>query len=108
MNSTLVPTAIKKTSSRTRSSGRSPKLSPPPPPPGMGGLSLPKRLAIKGGVKATPDGAIKPWPPIDAIDREMVLASLNGGSHAFGPNCDAFQKEFAEWNGNQHAITTNS
>jgi dTDP-4-amino-4,6-dideoxygalactose transaminase len=38
----------------------------------------------------------------------MVLASLNGESHAFGPNCEAFQNEFAAWNGNKYAITTNS
>lgn len=38
----------------------------------------------------------------------MVLASLEGVNHAFGPNCTAFEKEFAAWNGNKHAITTNS
>src|ERR1051326_8861100 len=65
-------------------------------------------LAINGGKKAVPDGAIKGWPPISDIDREYVLASLNQWNHAFGPNCTAFEKEFAQWNGNQHAITTNS
>jgi dTDP-4-amino-4,6-dideoxygalactose transaminase len=38
----------------------------------------------------------------------MVIASLVGDTHTFGPNCTAFQEEFAEWNGNRHAITTNS
>jgi dTDP-4-amino-4,6-dideoxygalactose transaminase len=38
----------------------------------------------------------------------MVLASLQGANHAFGPNCEAFQREFAAWNGNRYAITTNS
>jgi dTDP-4-amino-4,6-dideoxygalactose transaminase len=38
----------------------------------------------------------------------MVLDSLTGGKHTFGPNCVAFQQEFAEWNGNRYAITTNS
>ena len=66
------------------------------------------KLAISGGTKAVKDGAIKAWPPIDDIDREMVMASLNGGSHAFGPNCAAFQTEYAAWNGNKYAITTNS
>jgi len=66
------------------------------------------KLAILGGEKAVPDGTIKKWPPIDAVDREMVLASLSGQSHAFGPNCEAFQEEFAVWNGNRFAITTNS
>ncbi|MCG2659294.1 MAG: DegT/DnrJ/EryC1/StrS family aminotransferase, partial [Kiritimatiellae bacterium] len=64
-------------------------------------------LAINGGRKAVKDKQIKPWPPISALDRKMVLASLNGGQHAFGPNSSAFQKEFAAWNGNKFAIYTN-
>ena len=67
-----------------------------------------EKLAIKGGAKAVPDGTIKPWPPIDDVDRKMVLASLEGGQHVFGPNCKAFQEEFAAWNENTYAITTNS
>lgn len=66
------------------------------------------KLAIHGGKKAVPEGAIKKWPPIEDVDREMVLASLEGGHHAFGPNCEAFEKEFAAWNGSRFAITTNS
>ena len=65
-------------------------------------------LAIHGGDPTVPPGTIKGWPPVDETDRAMVLASLNGGSHCFGPNCTAFQKEFAAWNGNEHAIFTNS
>ena len=66
------------------------------------------KLAIRGGPRTIPEGAIKPWPPIDDTDREMVLASLQGENHAFGPNCTAFEREFAAWNGNRFAITTNS
>jgi perosamine synthetase len=66
------------------------------------------RLAICGGDPAVPPGTVRPWPAIDRIDREMVLASLEGGKHTFGPNCTAFQEEFAAWNGNRYAITTNS
>ncbi len=47
-------------------------------------------------------------PPIDDSDRKMVLDSLNGANHAFGPNCTEFETEFAAWNGNKFAITTNS
>ena len=65
-------------------------------------------LALNGGEKAIPDGAIKPWPPIDEIDRKLVMASLEGTVHTFGPNCSAFTEEFAAWNGNKYAITTNS
>ena len=67
-----------------------------------------EKLAIKGGPRAVPEGTVRPWPPIDDVDRKMVLASLEGNSHAFGPNCKAFQEEFAAWNGNRHALTTNS
>ncbi len=66
------------------------------------------KLAINGGTPTIPSGTIQKWPPIDEIDRAMVLASLNGENHAFGPNCSAFQEEFAAWNGNRYAVTTNS
>jgi dTDP-4-amino-4,6-dideoxygalactose transaminase len=65
-------------------------------------------LAIHGGPKAVPDGTIKEWPPITDVDRQFVLASLEQTNHAYGPNCLDFEKEFAEWNGNRFAITTNS
>jgi len=67
-----------------------------------------EKLAIIGGEPVIPPGTIKPWPPIDDTDRKMVLASLEGGRHTFGPNCLALQEEFAAWNGNRYAITTNS
>lgn len=66
------------------------------------------KLAINGGEKVVPDGLIQKWPPIDSSDREMVLASLAGNNHACGPNTKAFSEEFAAWNGNKHAIFTNS
>ncbi len=68
----------------------------------------PSTLAVLGGERAVPEGSIGDWPPIDDVDRRMVLNSLNGSNHAFGPNCKEFQQEFAEWNGNRHAIFTNS
>ncbi|UCC88213.1 MAG: DegT/DnrJ/EryC1/StrS family aminotransferase, partial [Anaerolineales bacterium] len=66
------------------------------------------KLAIHGESPVISGGTVKPWPPIDDVDRKMVLASLEGGQHTFGPNCKAFQEEFAAWNGNRYAITTNS
>jgi len=66
------------------------------------------KLAINGGKRLIPEGAIKNWPPIDDIDRKMVMASLEGGKHAFGPDCKAFQDEFAAYTGNKFAIFTNS
>lgn len=67
-----------------------------------------QKLAILGGERAVPEGTVQKWPPVDQIDRKMVLASLSGENHSFGPNCKAFQEEFAAWNGNRFAITTNS
>jgi perosamine synthetase len=68
----------------------------------------PEKLAVHGGPKAVPDGLVKGWPPIGAMDRKMVLASLESDNHTYGPNCKAFQEEFARWNGNRYALTTNS
>lgn len=66
------------------------------------------QLAILGGTPVIPAGTFQPWPLVNEVDEEYVLASLGGTNHAFGPNCVAFEKEFAAWNGNQYAITTNS
>ncbi len=65
-------------------------------------------LAVFGGSPAVPAGMVKNWPPIDDSDVKSVMASLNGVNHSFGPNCSAFQDEFAAWNGNKYAIFTNS
>ena len=67
-----------------------------------------RKLAILGGERTIPEGTIRPWPPIDDVDRKMVLASLEGGQHTYGPNCKALEEEFAAWNGNRLALTTNS
>jgi len=66
------------------------------------------KLAALGGPRAVPEGAMKPWPPIDDTDRRMVLASLEQNTHTYGPNCQALETEFAAWNGNRHAVTCNS
>ncbi|NLF39523.1 DegT/DnrJ/EryC1/StrS family aminotransferase [bacterium] len=66
------------------------------------------KLALNGGAAVIPPGLIKKWPPVDETDEKMVLDSLRGKNHAFGPNCVAFQEEFAAWNGNRFAVFTNS
>jgi len=71
-------------------------------------MSGKQKLAVHGGPRLIPEGAIKPWPPIGAIDREMVLDSLNSEIHTSGVHCRKFQEEFAAWNGNRFAINTNS
>ena len=67
-----------------------------------------EKLAIHGGPKTVPDGTVKPWPPIDDTDRDMVIDALYSYKLPAGPHCQAFEKEFAEWNGSRLAITTNS
>ena len=65
-------------------------------------------LAILGGNRAVPEGLMQPWPPITDLDRQYILASLEGGVLACGPNCGDLEQEWAAWNGNQYAIATNS
>jgi len=66
------------------------------------------KLAIHGGERAVPEGMMGKWPPIDELDRKMVLDSLEGGQHTYGPNCKELEKEFAEWAGVKHALLCNS
>ena len=73
-----------------------------------GGRTLTEKLAIKGGTRAVPEGTIKNWPPIEEVDRKMVMAALEGAKLTYGQNCRAFEEEFAAWNGNRYSITTNS
>ena len=69
---------------------------------------MPVSLAIHGGPRAIPEGAIRPSPPTTALDEQMVLASLRSGQHAWGENCEALQTEWAEWNGNRHCVALTS
>lgn len=66
------------------------------------------QLAINGGTPAVPDGILRPSPPITALDEEMVLASLRSDIHSWGENCEALQREWAEWNGNKHCLALSS
>ena len=66
------------------------------------------KLAALGGERVVPEGAVGKWPPIDELDRRMVLASLEGGAHCYGPNCRELEKEFAAWAGIEHALFCNS
>jgi dTDP-4-amino-4,6-dideoxygalactose transaminase len=64
--------------------------------------------AILGGEPTLKPGDIKPWPPVDATDEALVLEALHSDKQARGPQNIAFEEEFAAWNGNKHAIFTNS
>jgi dTDP-4-amino-4,6-dideoxygalactose transaminase len=67
------------------------------------------KLAALGGPRAIPaELSFRPSPEITRDDEEMVLKSLRGGSHSWGPHCVALQDEFARWNGNRYCAATNS
>ncbi|OPZ31056.1 MAG: L-glutamine:2-deoxy-scyllo-inosose aminotransferase [Lentisphaerae bacterium ADurb.BinA184] len=66
------------------------------------------KLAVQGGTPVIPKGFIKDWPPVSELDRKMVLASLDGACHTYGPNCTALEQEFAGWMGVKHALFANS
>lgn len=70
--------------------------------------TLVTKLAILGGKPAASPKLFKTWPPITKDDERFVLESLHQPFHAFGPNCQALQKEFAAWNGNGFCMPTNS
>ncbi len=69
-----------------------------------------KKLAIDGGERTVPEGALKPWPPIDDRDREAVLRVFDNQVLCGGgaPETVALQKEWAEYIGRRHCLATNS
>jgi dTDP-4-amino-4,6-dideoxygalactose transaminase len=67
-----------------------------------------QKLAIHGGERTVPKDLMKPWPPVDDVDRQMVMASLEAGTFTIGANYKALDVEFAEWAGLEHAVFCNS
>jgi len=65
-------------------------------------------LALHGAAPIVPAGTFAASPPITPLDEEMVLRSLRSGAHTWGENCEALQREFAEWNGNRHCLVVSS
>lgn len=65
-------------------------------------------LALHGGPRAVPEGLQKPWPPVTDKDRALVLESLNGSIHTYGPQSRTLEEEFAAWIGVKHALFCNS
>ncbi len=66
------------------------------------------KLAVYGGPRTIQPGEIKPWPPVDRTDEELVLNALHAEKQARGDHNIALEKEFAAWNGNRYALFTNS
>ncbi len=67
-----------------------------------------EKLAIYGGEKVINEEKVKNWPPVDKSDEELVLDALHAANQTRGKHNLAFEKEFAEWNGNKFAVFTNS
>src|SRR5437773_12104921 len=47
-------------------------------------------------------------PPVDDELKAAVLAAVESGQYILGPECKAFEKEFAAYNGAKHAVLTTS
>jgi perosamine synthetase len=70
---------------------------------------MPERLAIYGGPKAVPAGAVRKWPYIIPADKEAVMRVLDYGLFSHDtPEVDALQKEWAAYVGVKHCLATNS
>ena len=65
-------------------------------------------LAVYGGEKVIDEKDVKAWPPVDKSDEKLVLDALYSENQTRGKHSLAFEKEFAEWNGNKYAVFTNS
>jgi len=47
-------------------------------------------------------------PPVDDEIKAAVLKAVESGQYILGPECKAFEKEFAAYNGARHAVLTSS
>jgi dTDP-4-amino-4,6-dideoxygalactose transaminase len=47
-------------------------------------------------------------PPVDDEIKAAVLAAIDSRQYILGPECRAFEQEFAAWNGARHAVLTSS
>ncbi|HKW90362.1 MAG TPA: aminotransferase class I/II-fold pyridoxal phosphate-dependent enzyme, partial [Methylomirabilota bacterium] len=47
-------------------------------------------------------------PPVDDEIKAAVLAAIDSGQYILGPECKAFEEEFARYLGTKHAVLTSS
>src|SRR5438477_13189098 len=45
-------------------------------------------------------------PPVDDEVKAAVIAAVESGQYILGPECKAFEREFAAYNGAKHAVLT--
>jgi len=68
------------------------------------------KLALEGGPRVVPEGAVRTWPPLTQADRDAVMAvfdsnQLHGNS---APCALELQERWAQYCGTKYALVTNS
>ena len=43
-------------------------------------------------------------PPVDDEIKQAVITAVESGQYILGPECKAFEREFAAYNGARHAV----
>lgn len=73
-------------------------------------MSTLEQLAPQGEKRVVPEGLTRKWPLITDAERTAVLRVLDAGvfSGALAPEIRALEKEFAEFVGAPHVLSTNS
>ena len=68
------------------------------------------RLALFGGPRAVPEGAIRPWPEIRQQDKDAVMRVLDRGGLWGGqaPEVSALEREWAACVGTRYCLSANS
>ena len=69
------------------------------------------KLAIHGGQPTVPEGLKKTWPKITQEDKDAVLGVLERNiftAAEHGPEANALEQEWAEFNGSKYAMAFNS
>ncbi len=67
-------------------------------------------LALRGGKRTVPEGAVRPWPEVTEADRRAVMEALNAPNIAAQQwvQAEGLAREWAEYMGVKHCIPVNS
>src|SRR5260370_623083 len=82
-----------------------------PVPTGAGSRSCPPAASTPGptfGRRLPLRPAPRPRPPVDDEIKAAVLAAIDSRQYILGPECKAFEQEFARYLGSKHAVLTSS
>ncbi len=69
-----------------------------------------EQLAIRGGKRTVPEGAVKPWPEVTDADRQAVMAVFDGPkiTDQQRVQSEGLAREWADYMGAKHCIAVNS